>query len=1205
MKKYLSLMLMMMLMPLSLLAADELLMTLKTTATSCSILIGGYVEGYIDVDCGNGPEEKELHVAELDTETGGWSGSILNLTPADGVIKIYGEARNIQLLNLDGCYLTEADLSPLTNLAYLYMNHNEELEALDLSALTNLRYMEVTDCPMTKGPFVIGEKPNLWMMLISRTGNFADFDLGNYPMLKYLACWGNPDITRIDAEKCPDLLQLSCDGTNVDHLDVSKNPNLQILNISDTRIAEIDLSQNTQLREFYAQHESGTINTDIKLDEIDVTKNTNLIRLSVSGNRLKSIDVSQNPYLIFLNVSNNQLTNIDLSHNEYLSEVNLAKNYFGFSTLPLPSMYWQTYDYYQNDMKIGKTQAEGTVLDFSDMVLREGTNTTIALYQTDEINVNNIVELDESYYTFDATTGKVTLLKSTPDSVYLAFANDGFPALELNYMPLRTNKFIVKTQSEFGKPIEALSLVPTEDCPMVFAIGIAGASPMNPKQITVDYGADFQETIDVTSERPEVQNVIGHGHAGKPVRVYIDQDDAVTSFGLRGLALDSIDLTKARSLRWLTLKDTRLKAIDLGWNNMLERIEMTGNDLDSLYLAGANYAYSKTMLTEYYLSDNNLRFVELTDNNQGLRHVDLSHNKLTRLSFKDADWLQTLDLSDNQFTELDLNYCALMTKLNVANNALTSLVLAPEHSIQEMHLEGNAFTFASLPQGEGIATYIYAPQQTVTIARRGSGLDLSAHMVEGVTHYAWYNGEQQLQAGTDYTETNGRFVFASALEGQTITCQMTNDLFPGLTIPTTEFTIVAMPTHQLASFTTLASQTGVLTLRNYNANATLCIDWNGDGTNLVSYTVPTTDTYDFEVQTTAGANAKVYSYEEENGFYVFELKNMQLADVDMSGLTELTMLAIEYAGISDLKWPNSKNLMEVSLPGNKFSTLDLGEHTQRVVWLNLANNEFETFDASIYPNLGILTLWNNKLTSVNLDNASIQSLDLGRNQLEEVDLTKMPWLNSVALTENKLTHLDLSGQRALAGLFIDRNLFRFSTLPADKGYPKYTYANQADIEVEEQGGTVDLSGEAVVNDSLTTYRWFVGKPSIDEETGEFVGEELELDEYSVEGGITYFNLVYDGLVCVMTNPAFPYLNLYTTPVNVHNKYNAIDGVKAAQLGVEVDGRTIKAKADADVQIYDAQGRLLAQGNKAVSHTVAHAGVYLVVTSGQGAKVCVK
>lgn len=1212
MRKTLLSLLMTLLTPFALTAQDEQpIITLRSSTPSFTITIGGYSEDYIDVDAGNGQEEKEIEATAVDSETGELTGSLLTFSPTNGEVKIYGNADNISYLNLNGCYLTHVDISALNKLSFLYINNNEDLDGLDLTNNKELRYLEAVDCPMTNG-FTIGQKPELQIMMIAQTGNFRDFNTANYPKLRYLSCWGNPEITSIDAAKCPDLIQLSCDGTNISSLDVTKNKNLQILNIEDTRIRNIDLSKNLYLTEFYGSHDSGSLNTDINLESIDLSGNPNLVRLRISGNNFTSVDVRGKQYLRYLNVGNNLLTKIDLTGCDQLSEVILSNNYFGFSTLPLPGIYWETYDYYQHNLKSDKTYAENTVLDYASMILREGTNTTCGLFMTDETNANNVVELDESYYSFDAATGKVTLLKATTDSVFLAFANDAFPAITLTSMPLRTGKFVVKSAEDFGKDIESVTFTAKTSGEIAFRLGIAGASAQSVKQAIVDFGDGVKRDFAITTESiGQAVNITGTAQTGQKITIYTHQDDLLTALDIEGIALTDIDITKSRALRWLTLKGTELTSIDLGWNKMLERLEMSGNNFGNLKVSGANYAYNKSLLGDIFLPNNNLTSVELTDNNYCLRNIDLSGNQLTEISFKDADRLETLNISGNQLTTLDVNYSTQLTALNAANNMLVSVTLPTEHHLTTLNLEGNALDFNTLPAVTGISQYTYAPQRDVTISKQGPGVDLSYYMYDDKTTYAWTKEGTTLTSGTHYSEDGGKFVFDPSLIGSTLTCQMSNSHYPGLTINTSQFTVLGMPTNQIASFTTLESQTGTLTLRSQSDGNTICIDWNGDGSGLEYYNAGTA-VATFEVQSKAGVTAKVYTYNEKSDIIVFGLSNLKLTDANMSGLTELNMLTIKNAGISSITWPDSPSLIELNLEGNNFQSLDLGTHAKDIFMLSLKSNKFETFDASAYPNLGILNLFDNKLTSINVG-SSVWQLDLGRNKLTDIDLSNASDLNSLALTENKLSHIDISGNPRLAALFIDRNNFKFSTLPveANRLGAYFTYANQADIEVAPNGTSVDIASEASIGDEATTYRWFIGKPSINEETYELVGEELYVDdEYTVNSGITYFNLneTQDGLVCAMTNASLPNLILYTLPITIDGTGTGIGDTAASQdLNVAVEGNTISATtmSNEEIKLVDISGKIIAQGRGTLRSTVPASGIYMIVTKQKGAKIAIR
>ncbi|MDY4408764.1 MAG: T9SS type A sorting domain-containing protein [Prevotella sp.] len=1181
------------------------------SSNSCTIFIGGIKDkDYIDIDYGLGTVEQEVVPATLDPETGTWSGTsiTLSVTSAD-VIKIYGDAENIAILNLDGCYIRQTDLSKLTNLEILYMNHNE-LESLDLSNIHKLKYVELSDNPINKGNLVIGDQPDLLMLEIAQTGNLdPNFKMSNYPKLKVFTCWGNPGITSLDPSQCPDLIQLSLDGTSVETLDVSHNTNLQILNISDTRIKNIDLSKNIYLREFYCKHESGSVNTDIKLTDIDVTKNVNLVRLAASGNKLTSIDVSKNTYLQHLSLTNNNLKEINLDNNVNLYQVMIANNNFGFSTLPLPKDTWEDYDYYQKNIPVQKTYAEGTVIDFSDMILREGTKTTMALYQTDETNVNPVTALDESYYSFDATTGKVTLLKATTDSVYVAFANDAFPALTLEYMPLRTNKFIVKTADEYGKETKAVTFTTSESA-INFKVGVIGASATEPKTFYVDFGNGEKVACTATSEDiPATNNVSRFRLGSGEITVYMPQDEQLSALDIENINLSSIDVSTSRSMKTLRLVNTKLPSIDLGWNRSLTSLEMTGNNFGTLSLCGVNYAYQKTLLGDINLSNNNLSSVALSDNNYTLHNVNLSNNKLTEISFKDADMMETLNLSNNQLTEVNVNYCSIMTKLDISNNNVSSLVLPDACALTELHCENNAFDFTNLPQLDGLTTFTYAPQNEVSIPQMGPGVDLSAHQVERNTVYRWENNGATLTKGIDYTETNGKFNFAPSLIGSQLKCYMTNDKYAGLTLVTSTFTVAAMPTNLIGNFTTTGNNTGTLTLRSYEDNNTICIDWNGDGTDLNYYTVGTVVST-FDIETKAGANAKVYTYDTDNNLMVFNIQGIKMSDMDLSGMNELIGLTVTDAGLSSITWPQSNDFTELNIKGNNFTSLDLGTHSPKMAMIIAGNNKIETFDATPYNNIRVLSLYGNGLKSITLNNADLFQLDLAKNQLTSIDLSKVPSMNTLALTENQLETIDVSGLNGLAALYLDRNKFKFSTLPIDKGYSKYTYANQADIEVSEVDGKVDLSSEAIVNGKETVYRWFVGEPTVTKE-GTLSGEELILDdEYSVVNGVTLFHIALNGLKCAMTNESFPNAVLYSSFVNVTT--TGINGVTDDnESNISVEGNTITAHAsnNTDVRLYDINGMLIATANTGSEGTaifnVAKAGIYVVKSGTNTEKVAIR
>lgn len=1201
---------------------EEPMMVIKTRvyeasdgAGSITLMLGATENGYIDVDCGYGPIESEISQAYFDNETGTLKGTYISCNvSSEGIIKIYGDASKIDVFVANECYLTEVQLDKLTNLEILDVNNNE-LTQLDLTRQSKLQSINVSGNPFNVKPLLIGgNKPDLMILDMGRiTGLDASFNLSDYPNLITFDAWGNKGLKTLDPTGCPKLSKISIDSTPVASLDVTKNTELTILNISDTRIKNIDLSKNTYLTQFYADHMSGSINPDVKLEKLDVTNNPNLVYLFASGNGFTELDITKNNLLQDLYVNNNKLTSLNLTNKPNLLNLSIRNNNFTFATLPLPDENWLSYAYKQNEMPVARSQKVGTVIDLSDKVLREGTTTTAVLYKTNERNPSELTALSSDYYTY--ADGKVTLLKAVSDSVYVAYSNDAFPESATTFYPLCTNKFMVKSEADYGQDDKVISFyapAATSDGTTVkLGLGINGATEQSPKKFYVDFGKGKQEFTATSEEAPTLPNANGTTYGN--VNIYVPEGELVTAFDMENVTLNSIDLTAARSLRTLRLVNAGMYGsnnIDLSWNSVLKSLVLTGNHFTSLNIRGVNDAYQKNLLHDIDLSNNELTAVTLNDN-RTIHNLNLSNNKLTELSLKDADNMLTLDVSNNKLTAININYCTLMTYLNVANNNIASVVLPAEISLKELHCENNALDFNTLPVIAGLETYTFAPQNDITIAKIGPGVDLTRYYLEGTTTYTWKKADgTPLQKNTDYTEEKGATHFMTPVIGNQVYCEMTNPKFDGLTLTTSRIEAAAMPTNVVASFVTTANQTGSIILRASEDNTPIYIDWSGTEADLIEYQVSTSP-QTFEATSHAGATVRVYTYSETNNLTVFSIGGLALSSIDASRLNNLALFGIQGTGLKEdqITWPNSENLGELRLSNNNFSSINLTRYPKlRDVELN--NNKLTSFDASLYPNLELLSISSNQLTSFTSDNAKLWHLDLAYNQLSEINLTKLPEMNQISLIGNQLSQIDVSKMKNLKILYLDKNKFRPSTLPLNN-YTLYTCANQEPIDVNVVDGTVDLSSEAVINGKETVYRWFIGEPTFDEQTGDLVGEELYVnDEYMLNNGVTTFTNPVDNVMCVLTNEEFPNTYFYTKFIDV--KTTGINSVTADgnNIAIEISGNnvTVNASKDTTVRLIGVNGALV-RSAKTTGSTCTLSGIangtYILMVGNTAYKILVK
>ena len=1130
---------------------DEPIITFKTNIyelngelNTFSLVLGGTeAEQYIDIDCGFGKVEYVLEQAVYVDSTSSISGTFIQCQVSkEGIVKIYGDPDKIDYINASGCYIDWIDMSKLTKLDYLDLSHNE-LKSLDLSDMTELSALYLSDNTFSaESPLKIGgNKPNLRILEVSIIDHMdQSFNLSDYPALVSFDGYHNMSLNKLDPTGCPELMRLTLDVTNVETLDVTKNPNLMILNISDTRITSIDVSQNPYLTQLYCTHQ-GSINSEYKLSSLDVTNNPEIVYLFCAGNKLTSLDISKCPKLVTLIATDNYLTSIDVSQNPELYIFEINKNCLDFATLPFPSNTWNTYYYEQRNFDINKSCAEGTSFDFSTKVLREGTTTEAALYAVSEASGSSAL-LDENYYSYE--NGVITIKTAYEDSVYVAFANSAFPDAIM-----RTEKFKIKKASEMGLHDNVINFTTSvaPNSAIAFSVGALGATTEKPVEFFVDLGDGVQKSFKATTfYTPATANVTGTKAGYGPVVIYAPEGVQITAFETKNIELYSIDVTKASSLRELTLENAGLYSIDLSMNRCLESLDLSGNNFSMLSLAEVNGDYSKNVLSKIDLSNNRLNDLTLNDM-RAIRTLNLSNNQLSELDLSFGDYIEDLNISNNLYDNIDLTYCTSMKRLDISHNNIASVAMPTENNLEYFACNNNKFTYATLPAHGNLdeANYIYAPQADIIIASKGPGADLSEQLkaTDGTTtEYTWKNASgNALVEGTDYSIAGGVTKFININVGK-IYCEMSNAAYPAFTganiLKSTAIEAAGMPTNVIAEFTTVNDADSVsLSLAAANEGIAVYIDWAGDN-NVTQYLLGQTYKL-FSAKTVAGANVKVYTYEVDDAVTVFSMTGAKLSSFDGSKLTDAINISVNGAGLSEIVLPeNSSALEELSLESNNFTEIDLSKFPY-LRTLALGENQLSAIDFSKAPYLEVASVASNQLTDVTLENDFLWGLYLDGNNLSSIDLSGASSISQLSLTHNKLSEINVDVLPSLIMLAINNNQFTFKTLPLHKSnYIVYNYYNQAPIDAQCVDGIVDLSNQAMVNGTATTYRWFLDVPVLNQDTGELEGEELIIDyEYTLENGVTTFLTSLDGVMCVMTNSQLPNVYLYT------NLLNAVSGIE--------------------------------------------------------------
>ena len=1172
----------------------------------------------VSIDCGSGDEELDVNKTIVESENGEQTmkGSLYTGTVSDdGWVTIKGDPANIYYFNASGNEIDQIEFNDNLKLQVLNLEHNS-LKSLNIDKLQSLSVIYLQDNPFTATtPLMIGRMPNLMVLEVPQIGHISpNFTLKNFPKLRSFDAYHTLSLKTADPTECPLLQRLSLDMTSVESVDLSKNPLLQILNVGDSRVKTLDLSHNPEITQLYISHSSGAVNTDVKFETIDVSHCPKLYYFYCGGNNLKELDLRNNPELFTLSCDRNLLRNLDVSQNPKLYSVNVRYNYMDFATLPEPGN-WFEYYHEQNPMELNDTYKVGDVIDLSKRVLRANTTTQARLYRVPKADPTKPVELDDSYYSYE--NGKVTLKKALNEEVFVQFTNS-----RLKDYPIRTENFRIKTVAEFGKDEKAveMSSLGSEGDPVNMSVGILGATAANPVTIKVDLGNGETKPFQIKEERPATPNIATTRTGAGNIIIYVPQDKYVTSLESNGQYIDNINLSALTELRILTLKNAGLPSIDLSYNNKLEKLDLSNNQLRRVDLRGPSSYFNKSKLTDINISNNQIDSL-LYYTIYGVTKLDVSHNNLNKLDLKDADNLRMLDISNNKFTRLILNHSELIENINVANNELTEIGIPTVAPVKKLNISGNYFTLANMPNDFGLSrgNFIYAPQHDLQISTSSPGIDLSEQCITkngAKTQFVWKKKDgTPLQLGTDYTITDGSAKFKN-LALDSIYCEMTHAAYPDFegqnVFKTTNVHPIAFPQYELASFKTLNQTDSVgLSLSSYAPDKSVYIEWEGNG-NVTQYALG--ETYKlFRAKSKANTKVRVLVANADDKVKVFSISNVKMADADFTGMKEAKLIAVTNAGLTSVKLPAAPNLTDLNLDGNELTDIDLSPFP-KLFSVSLIGNKIKTFDLSKAPTLGFAYLSSNKMKDIKLDNPKLESLDLSDNDLESVSLDKLPQLEQLWLNANKLTKVDVSKNTNLRILNVVGNRLKFSTMPLPsnngKRFDKYSYNLQAPIDVKCVDGKVDLSSEAVVGGEPTTYRWFNG--NVQYVDGELQGEEFTAnDEYTVENGVTTLKLTSDftKLVCVMANDNFPNALLHTNYIT----FTASTGIDAVSADKDVkiqfyDGAiNILGAKNATTAIYTIDGKLVYQVKIADDSTrISLArGTYIVRVGNKAAKISVK
>ncbi len=266
-------------------------------------------------------------------------------------------------------------------------------------------------------------------------------------------------------------------------------------------------------------------------------------------------------------------------------------------------------------------------------------------------------------------------------------------------------------------------------------------------------------------------------------------------------------------LKEMVVNNNQLTSLSLTGNRMLESLICNDNQIGTLTLS--NQIRLKTL----WCQNNKLKSLNLRSNSP-LSSLMCQNNELTTLNVTGLKSLTDVWCNNNDFTTLDLSAADELAYLSADNAGIEKLSYGSSENLAALYLNQNSLGYAALLSTDAVENYNYAPQNPLPIPaylETGQTLDLSAQLTtaDGVATQAtfrWTDGVNDLVAGVDYDETDGKFIFKRAVAH--ISGEISSALFPALPkIITSQSVVVAgtgLDQNQADNMLTVATINGKL-----------------------------------------------------------------------------------------------------------------------------------------------------------------------------------------------------------------------------------------------------------------------------------------------------------------------------------------------------------------------------------------------------------
>ena len=394
----------------------------------------------------------------------------------------------------------------------------------------------------------------------------------------------------------------------------------------------------------------------------------------------------------------------------------------------------------------------------------------------------------------------------------------------------------------------------------------------------------------------------------------VSSNPSITTINCYSNALTSLNVKNCSAMTTLQCYSNQIPSLDLTGCSALTFLSCHSNQITT-------FVSLPTSVQTFYCNDNRIGYgnsgifnlsgrsaLKILDvkNNPYLKELNCYNDALTSLSVSGCSAMTSLDCHSNQLTSLDLTGCSAMTSLDCHSNQLTSLSLTGCSALNYLNCEYNNLTSLSVSGCSAMTKLVCNHNQLTSLSLTGcSALNYLDCEYNKLTSISISNNTALKNVYLSHNEISTAPTFSSGNQSTLEILGLNDNKLTSFGAQNfTKLWALGLSDNPNLTLVNVTNNSALKTLSVANCPALTTLNCNNNA--LVS-----------------GNSASGFYFGGSNAITNFNCRNNKLTSLDVSNLSNLTVLKCLYNKLTTLNVSNKTKLTELSCNYNELTSLNV------------------------------------------------------------------------------------------------------------------------------------------------------------------------------------------------------------------------------------------------------------------------------------------